>query len=153
MLTGDEVQLVTFRVAAQEFAFDILQVERILRYEAPAALPGAPAFLEGMLAYDDAAVPIVDLRKRLGVAAGVDDETRTIIILLGGDRVGVVVDQVREVIRIDAGRITAPPAMVRGLAAEFIVGIAPLDDRMLILLNVRRLFTTTERVALQKVTA
>jgi len=66
MTSGDDVQLVTFKVAGQDFAFNIFQVERILRYEAPAPLPKAPDFLEGVLQYQGGAVPLVDLRKRLG---------------------------------------------------------------------------------------
>ena len=67
MNTGDDVQIVTFVVGAQEFAFDILQVERILRYEKPAELPQAPDFLEGVIRYEGGAIPVVDLRKRLEV--------------------------------------------------------------------------------------
>src|SRR5438876_8063802 len=67
MSTGDDVQLVTFRIAGQDFAFNIFQVERILRYDTPAPLPKAPDFLEGVLQYQGTAVPLIDLRKRLGV--------------------------------------------------------------------------------------
>src|SRR2546422_7023683 len=69
MTGGDDVQLVTFRVGGQDFAFNIFQVERILRYEAPSPLPKAPDFLEGVLRYQGGAIPLVDLRKRLGTAA------------------------------------------------------------------------------------
>ncbi len=81
MTTGDDdVQLVTFKVAGQDLAFNIFQVERILRYEAPAPLPKAPDFLEGVLRYQNAPVPLVDLRKRLGVAAPLREETRIAIL-------------------------------------------------------------------------
>jgi purine-binding chemotaxis protein CheW len=149
-MTGDDVQLVAFRTGTQEFAFDILQVERILRWQQPAALPGAPGFLEGMVRYDGSALPVVDLRKRLGLPARVDDDTRIVVITMGGEGVGVIVDEVREVMRVDAGVISAPPAMVRGLAAEFISGIATVGERVLLLLNARRLFNSTERVELER---
>jgi purine-binding chemotaxis protein CheW len=61
-----------------------------------------------------------------------------------------VVDEVREVLRVDASVISAPPALVRGLAAEYITGVAHLDDRTIVLLNARRLFSGTERLALQQ---
>ena len=75
MMTGEDVQIVTFRVGTQEFAFDILQIERILRYQTPAPLPQAPEFLEGVVPYGDGAVPVVDLRKRLQVEAPLREET------------------------------------------------------------------------------
>lgn len=149
-VTGDDVQLVAFRTGDQEFAFDILQVERILRWQQPAPVPGAPAFLEGMLQHGESAMPVVDLRKRLGLPATVSDDTRIVVVTMGGEGVGVVVDEVREVMRVDAGVISAPPQMVRGLAAEFITGVATIGERILLLLNARRLFSSTERVELER---
>ena len=67
-------------VRRQEFAFDILQLQRILRYEVPSPLPDAPDFLEGVLSYEGGAVPVVDLRKRLGLPATVTEETRVMLL-------------------------------------------------------------------------
>lgn len=150
MNSGDDVQLVTFVVGEQEFGFDILQVERILRYSRPASVPKAPAFLEGVLAFEGAVIPVVDLRKRLEAPAQHGEETRVIVIGLEGERVGVVVDLVREVLRVDAGEIAAPPAIVRGLAAEYITGVVSRGERTVVLLNARRLFSSAERLALQR---
>src|SRR5438128_9732133 len=79
MTSGDDIQLVTFRVGGQDFAFNIFQVERILRYESPSPLPKAPDFLEGVLQYHGTAIPLIDLRKRLGAPAALKDDTRTVI--------------------------------------------------------------------------
>lgn len=153
MNSGDDVQLVTFRIGAQEFGFDILQVERILRYVRPSGVPKAPAFLEGVLPFENGVIPIVDLRKRLEAPAELREETRVVVIRLEQERIGVVVDDVREVLRMDASVIVAPPALVRGLAAEYISGVAQVDDRTIVLLNARRLFSSAERLALQQVDA
>jgi purine-binding chemotaxis protein CheW len=144
-----DMQVVTFRVGGQEFAFDILQVERILRYEKPAGLPKAPEFLEGVVRYEGGTVPVVDLRKRLEVDATVGEETRLMVLGLDGQRIGVLVDQVREVVRISSAAITAPPPIVRGLAAAYIAGIVAIGDRTVVMLNALKLFTSTERVALE----
>jgi purine-binding chemotaxis protein CheW len=153
MNSGDDVQLVTFRIGAQEFGFDILQVERILRYVQPSGVPKAPAFLEGVLPFENGVIPIVDLRKRLEAPAELREETRVVVIRLEQERIGVVVDDVREVLRMDASVIAAPPALVRGLAAEYISGVAQVEDRTIVLLNARRLFSSAERLALQQVDA
>lgn len=150
---GDDIQLVIFRAGGQDFGFDILQVERILRYQKPAELPRAPDFLEGVLPYAGGTIPVVDLRTRLSVPAPVEDETRIIVVALVEERVGVIVDGVREVRRVDAGRIAPPPPIVRGLAAEYIAGILTQEDRTVIVLNARRLFTSAERLALRAVPA
>src|SRR5438067_10722846 len=145
---GDAVQLVTFKVAGQDFAFNIFQVERILRYEAPAPLPKAPDFLEGVLRYQGVAVPLVDLRKRLGAAAPLREETRTVILEWEGGKLGVVVDAVTEVLQVAAPEITSPPGIVKGLAAEYITGLVVKDGRTIIVLNTARLLTSKEKVAL-----
>jgi purine-binding chemotaxis protein CheW len=148
MITGDDVQVVTFRVGTQEFAFDILQIERILRYQTPAPLPQSPEFLEGVVPYSGGAVPVVDLRKRFELAAELREETRMMVVDLGDQRIGVLVDEVREVLRVDSTTIAAPAPVVKGLAAAYIAGIIARPDRMIIILNARKLLSSTERLAL-----
>jgi purine-binding chemotaxis protein CheW len=146
---GDDVQLVTFKVGGQDFAFNIFQVERILRYESPAPLPKAPEFLEGVLQYQGGAVPVVDLRKRLGAAAQLRDDTRTVILEFEGGRIGVVVDTVTEVMQVAAQAVTPPPGIVKGLAAEYIAGLVVQNGRTIIVLNTNKLLTSQEKLALQ----
>ena len=89
------------------------QVERILRHEVPAPLPKAPDFLEGVLRYQGVAVPLIDLRKRLNVAAPLKEETRTVILEWEGGKIGVVVDAVLPLAQI-ADRVAAELARRRG---------------------------------------
>ena len=98
--TADEVQFVVFRLGTQQFALGISQVERILRYEAPAAVPGAPDFLEGVIPYAGGVVPVVDLRKRLNLDGSLREETRLVVVQLDDQDVAIVVDQVLEVLRV-----------------------------------------------------
>ncbi|HET8623191.1 MAG TPA: chemotaxis protein CheW [Gemmatimonadales bacterium] len=144
----DQIQLVAFRVGTQEFALEISQVERILRYERPAPLPKAPDFLEGVVTYEGVPVPVVDLRKRLELAAALDDQTRLMVLGLEDQKVAVIVDEVREVLRVDSTTIIAPPPIVRGLAAAYIAGLVTRGERTLVLLQASRLLSSTERLAL-----
>jgi purine-binding chemotaxis protein CheW len=147
--SSDEVQLVTFRLGDAEFAFNIFQVERVLRHQVPERLPQAPVFLEGVLAYGDGVVPVVDLRKRVGIPAPVAEETRIVVVELEQGRVGVVVDAVKEVLRVPAERVAPPPPLVKGLAASYISGVVRLEQRTIIVLAPAKLLTTTERIALK----
>jgi purine-binding chemotaxis protein CheW len=153
MTSGDDIQVVIFRTGTQEFALEISQVERILRYQRPAALPNAPDFLEGVIPYGDGVAPVVDLRKRLGLDAPLLEDTRLMVVMVDGQRVGMLVDQVREVARIDSRAIAAPPPMVRGLAAKYIAGVLTIGDRTIVLLHTGRLFSTKERVKLEEAVA
>ena len=153
MNTGDEVQVVTFRVGRQEFAFDILQVERILRYAPPSPLPKAPQFLEGVMPYGETAVPVIDLRKRFELDAPIREETRVMVLELENQRVAVLVDEVREVLRVDSTTIAPPGPVVSGLAAVYIAGIISRPERTIILLNARKLLSSSERLALSELGA
>jgi purine-binding chemotaxis protein CheW len=150
MTNTDDMQVVAFRVGPQEFAFEIGQVERILRYEAPSAVPNAPDYLEGLVPYAGGVVPVVDLRKRMGLDATVRDDTRLMVLRLDEQRIGVLVDQVREVMRLDSTTIAAPPPIVRGLAAAYIAGIISRSGRTILILNAQRLLSSTERLALSQ---
>jgi len=149
MTAGDDIQLVAFRVGGQEFAFNVFQVERILRYEAPAPLPKAPAYLEGVLQYQGVPVPVVDLRKRLGVEAPKRDDTRIVVIETEGHRIGAVVDTVTEVMQVPATQVSAPAPIVKGLAAEYITGMVVRQDRTIIVLNTSKLLSSKERLQLE----
>ncbi|NNG17404.1 MAG: purine-binding chemotaxis protein CheW [Gemmatimonadales bacterium] len=153
MSGGEDLQLVVFRVGDQDFALEISQVERILRYEAPVGLPNSPDFLEGFMAHADGMVPVVDLRRRMALDATVDDDTRTMIVEAAEQRIGVVVDRVLEVIRVDVAAIVAPPPLVRGLAAAYIAGMVTYDDTAIVILNAGKFFTTSEQVLLAEVGA
>ncbi|MBA3554437.1 MAG: chemotaxis protein CheW, partial [Gemmatimonadales bacterium] len=105
-------------------------------------------FLEGVVPYEGGAVPVVDLRKRFELEAAIREETRLMIVDLGDQRVGVLVDEVREVIRVESTTIAAPAPIVSGLAAAYIAGIVTRPGRTIIILNARKLLSSTERLAL-----
>ena len=148
MTAADEIQVVIFKVGPQEFALDIFQIERILRYEKPATLPSAPDFLEGVVQYGNSVVPVVDLRKRLEVEAELGDDVRIMVLRLDDQKIGVLVDQVSEVTRVDSTAIAPPPPMVRGLAADYIAGIISKPGRTIVMLHAGKLLNATERIAL-----
>ncbi len=147
---GDDIQVVVFKVGGQEFAFNVFHVQRILRWEDPAPLPKAPAFLEGVLQVQGAVVPVIDLRKRFELPdAQIREETRLVVVEAEGLTVAVVVDAVLEVRRVAAEAVTPPPGIVRGLAAEYIQGIITAGQRTIVLLQTAKLLTSAERIALE----
>jgi purine-binding chemotaxis protein CheW len=153
MNIADEVQLVTFRLGGHEFAFNVFEVERILRYEEPNPLPKAPDYLVGMLKHGDEVIPVVDLRERLELPGSIDEGTRIAIVQWDDGKIGLVVDAVLEVLKASAESVAAPPAIVKGLAADCISGILTLGERTVILLAVAKLLATDQRVALRSLMA
>jgi purine-binding chemotaxis protein CheW len=154
MSQGDDIQVVVFRVGGQEFACNVFHVQRILRYAAPAPLPKSPAFLDGVLQVQGVVVPVIDLRKRFELReAPLREETRTMIVEVEGMAVGVVVDAVLEVRRVPAEAVAPPPPIVRGISAEYVQGIITAGSRTIILIQTGRLLTSTERIALEALSA
>jgi purine-binding chemotaxis protein CheW len=146
-------QIVTFRLGDDHFAADIFAVERVLRWQPLTPVPKMPGWVEGMIEYQGRVVPVLDLRRRFGLDASEPrPETRILVIATGGEWIGAIVDAVLEVIRVPAGQLSAPPALFRGLSAEYIRGIVRRGERLIIFLDAPRLLSATERVELQRAT-
>jgi purine-binding chemotaxis protein CheW len=144
-----QVQLVAFKVGGEEFGLDVFQVHEILRWQEPAHVPKAPAFVEGVLDVRGTLVPVIDLRKRFEVPSpSYDDETRIVLVDFQGERLGLVVDAVTEVLRAPETAVSPPPAYFRGLAAEFLRGIVRLQERLVVLIDLERILSSQERMAL-----
>ena len=144
-----QVQLVTFSVGGEEFGLDVFQVHEILRWQEPTAVPRAPAFVEGVLDVRGTLVPVIDLRRRFELAeVRHDDDTRIVLVDFQGERLGLVVDAVTEVLRAPETAVSPPPAFFRGLAAEFLRGIVRLNDRLVVLVDLDRILSSQERIAL-----
>ena len=149
-MSSEADKLVTFRLGDDQFAADIHAVERVLRYAAPTPLPDVPPYIEGVMDYQGQVVPIVNLRRRFELpAAEVRTETRILVLNVSGEWIGVVVDAVSEVASFDRGAVSAPPKLFRGLAGEYLKGIIRRGDKLVIFLDVEKLLSSTERIALQ----
>lgn len=139
------LQLVSFVCADEEFAVPILSVQEINRMMQITRVPQSPPFVEGVINLRGKIIPVIDLRKRFGLAALENTDDARIIVVEVNDRViGFEVDQVNEVLRINADIVEPPPSMVCGLDSDYVQGVGKLDDRLLILLDLERLFSDEE---------
>lgn len=153
-MKSEAPKLVTFRLGDDLFAADIFAVERVLRYQMPRVLPDVPPWIEGVIEYQTRVVPVLNLRKRFELPAlAPTGETRIVVLNARGEWIGVVVDAVLEVTAIAMGQLSEPPAYFRGLAGEYLKGIVRHRDggeRLVIVLDVEHLLSTTERIALER---
>ncbi len=152
MNEGTILQLVTFKLGTEEFGVDILKVQEINKMMSITKIPNAPAFIEGVINLRGKIIPIVDLRKRLGFREKpYDKSTRIIVVELEGLVLGFIVDSVSEVLRIPENTIEPPPSMVAGIESEYIEGVGKLDDRLLILLELKKIFSSPERKDIENI--
>ena len=140
MESAESGEFLTFRLGAEEYAIDILQVREIRAREPITAIAGSPAYVRGVIHLRGTIVPILDLRTKLGFRDASDDAV-TIIVMLSGRVLGAMVDAVNDVARIAAGDIRPAPAIASALPPEFIRGVAPVDGRMIVVVDLARLMT------------
>jgi len=152
---GDaQLQLVTFEVASEEFAVDILAVQEINRMMDLTRVPQAPAEVEGVINLRGKIIPVLDLRKRFGFKVQTaTEQSRIVVVEVGGRVLGFIVDRVHEVLRISRSIVEPAPAMVSSIDSDFIAGVGKLDDRLLILLDLGRLFGAQAEAVDQALTA
>lgn len=136
---GLEDQLVTFCLGDEEFGFDIMSVQEIIRQPALSRLPMAPDYVAGIANLRGTVLPIIDTRARFGMPRAPDtDRTRVLVVDVNGVKAGLRVDSVRQVTRIQASDVEAPPAVVRqGLSAECLKGVVKLDGGRRIIMSLR----------------
>jgi purine-binding chemotaxis protein CheW len=145
-----EQQLVVFDLANEHYGVNISAVESIIKMQAITAVPRAPSFVEGVTNLRGSVVPVIDLRQRFGLPAGEETkETRIVVVEMGGTTVGMVVDGVSEVLSVTEEDIEPPSPIVMTIDSAFITGIAKVDDRLIILLDLGRVLSTGERADLQ----
>ncbi len=150
-MKSDMVKLVTFRLGQEIFAAEVASVERVLRYTVPSSVPDVPDWIAGVLEHHSGVMPVVDLRRRVELPdVTVTAETRILIFSTNAGAIGAVVDAVLAVASVPAGSISAPPPLFRGLAAEFVRGIAKLDDRLAVILDVDRVLSSADRIVLEQ---
>lgn len=145
-------QLVSFHMDNEEFGVDILKVQEIIKMISITKVPNAPSYIEGVINLRGKVIPIVDLRLRLSmIKKEYDKNTRIIVIEINGKTFGFIVDSVSEVLRIQRSIIEAPPEIVTGINSDFITAVGKLEDRLLILLDLEKIFSDKERAELLKV--
>lgn len=145
-IVEESKQLVIFKLGDEEFGVDILQVREIEKLDQPVTrVPKSPAFVEGVINLRGEIIPIVDLRKRFGlVVRQTGNEARIIIVDINDGQVGMVVDSVVEVARINVSAIEAAPPITKGVDAYFLSGVAKINGRLIILLNLERALSPEE---------
>lgn len=138
-------EFLTFTLGSEEYGVEILKVQEIRGYDSVTRLPGAPEFIKGAINLRGTIVPVVDMRLKFELPQVTYDDTTVMIVLSVADRVvGVVVDSVSDVIRLEHSQLRETPDLGGAIDRKFLTGIGVVDDRMLVLLDIERLMTSSE---------
>lgn len=140
-------QFVGFKIADQEYAFQIEQIQEIVIVDQITMTPQVPAFVEGVCNLRGSIIPIINLRELLGFERKpADSETRTIVVNVGERIMGCTVDMVSQVMRIPAEKIQPAPATVTAEGAHYISAFAKLEERLIILLDIDELLSPEQLI-------
>jgi purine-binding chemotaxis protein CheW len=131
-------QLVVFSLGAEEYALPIAAVHEIIRFTEPRSVASDAAWVRGVIGLRGKIIPIFDLAARVGLPGADTEPGKIVIVDTGTDQVGVIVDEVDEVLTVTAGQLESVPTA----NADFIDAIAKIDDRLVILLNPEGLFAS-----------
>jgi len=141
------IQLVSFNLDEEEYGVDVLKVREIIRMPVVTRVPNTPHYVEGVINLRGKVIPIISMRKKFGLLEMESDkQTRIMVMDVEGELMGFVVDAVSEVIRISGSEIQPSPAVVAGsVDQECIAGVINQADRLLVLLELERMFSTDEK--------
>ena len=134
--SGDEIQLVVFKLGREEYGISILQVQEIKRITQITRVPHTPEYIKGVINLRGSVLPVIDLKKRLNLPQQVaTEDARIIIVKVEEISLGMIVDAVSEVMTLSQENIDSPEAVVGSVSANYLSGVGKLDNRLLILLN------------------
>jgi len=139
------IQMVVFKLLNVEFSIEVTSIESIIKFQAITKIPHAPDFVVGVTNLRGNIVPVIDLKKRLDLEqTEKGEDTRIIVAILQDAKIGMVVDSVKQVIEIDEAEIEPTPTITMAVDASFIRGIVKIENQLVILLNLEKVFYRNE---------
>ncbi|MCX7698231.1 MAG: chemotaxis protein CheW [Candidatus Goldbacteria bacterium] len=148
-----EKKVVGFKLKDEEFAFDIMKVVEIIKLKEITEVPTAPDFIEGVINLRGKIIPVIDLRKRFNVDIEERDRKYRIVILEFGkmQNVGIIVDEVTKVLTVTDEQLLPVPQTVSQAGAKYIESIIKIDDKIIILLDIEKIFSESEKIELKDI--
>jgi purine-binding chemotaxis protein CheW len=143
--TTQDNEVLSFRLAKEEYAISILKVQEIRGYEEPTMLPSAPACIKGIMNLRGSIVPIVDMRILFKLGEPVYDQFTVVIVLnIKNHVIGMVVDRVSDVVTLLDEQVRPAPEMGSTADGDYITGLGTVGERMLILLDIDQLMSSEQ---------
>ncbi len=147
--TSSSTQIVCFKIGKEEYGIEILKVHEILNLPKITLLPKAADFILGVIELRGKILPIIDLSKKFQIKdSNAAKSTRSIVVQIKGKDVGLAIDAVSHVVKVNLDDIEPPPAIIKGIAGRYIVGIAKVNDDFVVILDIDQIFSSSELGAL-----
>jgi purine-binding chemotaxis protein CheW len=142
---GQSMQLVSFRLGGETYGIEITRIREIILMGAITQVPETPPYVKGLINLRSMVIPVIDLRARFSLSENeLTDESRIVVLNVGQRTIGIIVDSVNEVLRVQPDQISPAPPTVASLGNEYMTGLVRLKEELLILLDVDKLFGEQE---------
>lgn len=139
-----EIKILVFKLRNEFYATDIMEVERILGYEEPTALPDSPSFLEGVINYENSVLPIINLVDKFKLKKEESLDKKIIVVKRENGKFGILVDSVSEVINILEDEIKNPNSLSTLISQKYIKGLIKKKESIIIMLDLEKVLTAQE---------
>ena len=147
-LTGDEEQIVSFKLGKETFGVRVAQVREIGKVQNITKIPKMPAYIEGVMNLRGQITTVIDLKRRFNIntdGSGITLASRIIVAEIGDTQIGIIVDEVEDVMRVSRQSVSSPPkTLASRTETSFLTGICKLPDRMIMLLDLNQVMTESE---------
>jgi len=138
-------EFLAFKLGTEEYGIDILRVQEIRSFEQPTRMANAPAYILGVVNLRGVIVPIIDMRIKFNLdEVKYDSFTVVIVLNIGSQVIGMVVDGVSDVITLAPEQLRPVPELSAAVASDHLLAIGSLENRMLILLDIEKLMSSAE---------
>jgi purine-binding chemotaxis protein CheW len=143
------IKIAVFKIGQEDFGIEVKRVVEILNMQKAHTIPELPDFLSGVITVRGEVIPLLDLRKRFSVKSP-EGEGRIIIVRYDSEKIGLLVDDIKEITSLGTGEIITPPSIFKGVKKKYLSGLGKKDERIIILLNIDDLLTSEEKIFLKK---
>jgi purine-binding chemotaxis protein CheW len=145
----------TFKLAEEEYGLEILKVQEIIQMQAVTHVPRTPDYVRGVINLRGKVIPVVDLRKKFGIDAVKDTEKTCIIVVQithkeGKVVMGIIIDEVKEVLDIRAENIEETPSFGSSIDTQFIMGMGKIGQSVKILLDIDKVMSSQDLITIKK---
>ena len=148
------MQLVSFKLSDETYGIEITKIREIILVGEITRVPETPHYIKGLINLRSSVIPVIDLRARFSLAENeLSQDSRIMVLNVGRRTIGIVVDSVNEVLRVSQEQISPAPPTVTSLGNQYMTGLVRLEEQLLILLDVDRLFSEKATAAMDEASA
>ncbi len=140
-----EIKVVSFKIADEEYALDIMKIDSIIEVKKIIKVPQAPSFVKGIMDFRGTVIPVISGKKKFALSDEEEKSDKAIVVNIKDKKIAILVDEVKEVLTFSQNDLEEPPEEITSASNRYISAIANINGRMIIVLDIDKLLSEKER--------